>query len=129
MGDSNGDEDGDDVYGDGSGGNSPSRRRAGTETSVPRTWLRDGGGYVTFRGGRPIVLGFSRRTEYIGERAEPGGGQVGHTLARRGQGVTRAWGWCGPARPPPGLPFWLLESSDEILTSHKFRPIPRIFPV
>ena len=36
MGDSNGDEDGGGVDGDDSGGNSPSRRRAGTETSVPR---------------------------------------------------------------------------------------------
>ena len=36
MGVSSGDEDGDGVDGDCSGGNSPSRRRAGTETSVPR---------------------------------------------------------------------------------------------
>ena len=35
----------------------------------------------------------------------------GHTPPRRGQGGTRAWGWCGPTRPPPGVPFWLLESS------------------
>jgi hypothetical protein len=38
MGDSNGDEDGGVVDGDGSGGNSPSRQGAGTETSVPRNW-------------------------------------------------------------------------------------------
>jgi hypothetical protein len=36
MGDSNGDEDGGGVDEDGSGGNSPSRQGAGTETSVPR---------------------------------------------------------------------------------------------
>ena len=36
MGVSNGDEDGGGVDGDGSGGNSPSRQGAGTETSVPR---------------------------------------------------------------------------------------------
>jgi hypothetical protein len=35
MGDRNGDEDGGGVDGDGSGGNSPSRQGAGTETSVP----------------------------------------------------------------------------------------------
>lgn len=36
MGVSNGDEDGGGVDGDGSGGTSPSRQGAGTETSVPR---------------------------------------------------------------------------------------------
>ena len=36
MGGSNGDEDGGGVDGDGSGGTSPSRQCAGTETSVPR---------------------------------------------------------------------------------------------
>ena len=44
MGVSNGDEDGDGVDGDGSGGNSPSRQGAGTEISVPRTRVFDGGG-------------------------------------------------------------------------------------
>jgi hypothetical protein len=38
MGVSNGDEDGGGVDGDGSGGNSPSRQGAGTETYVPRNW-------------------------------------------------------------------------------------------
>ena len=38
MGVSNGDEDGGGVDGDGSGGNSPSRQGARTETSVPRNW-------------------------------------------------------------------------------------------
>jgi hypothetical protein len=37
MGVSNDDEDGGRVDGDGSGGNSPSRQGAETETSVPRT--------------------------------------------------------------------------------------------
>ena len=36
MGISNGDEDGGGLDGDGSGGNSPSRQGAGTETSVPQ---------------------------------------------------------------------------------------------
>ena len=44
MGDSNGDEDGGGVYGDGSGGTSPSRQGAETETSVPRIRVLDGGG-------------------------------------------------------------------------------------
>jgi hypothetical protein len=38
MGVSNGDEDGGRVDGDGSGGNSLSRKGAETETSVPRNW-------------------------------------------------------------------------------------------
>jgi hypothetical protein len=38
MGVSNGDEDGGGVDGDDSGGNSPSRQGAGTETSVPQNW-------------------------------------------------------------------------------------------
>jgi hypothetical protein len=38
MGDSNDDEDGGGVDGDGSGGNSLSRQGAETETSVPRNW-------------------------------------------------------------------------------------------
>ena len=79
-----------------SGGTSPSRRRAGTETSVPRTWLRDGGGYVTFRGGRPIVLGFSETKEYIGEEVasgEPGGGLP---TPGRSSGPSRAALWGAP---------------------------------
>ena len=44
MGISNSDEDGGGVDGDGSGGNSPSRQGARTETSVPRIRVSDGGG-------------------------------------------------------------------------------------
>ena len=62
-----------------SGGNSPSRQGAGTEISVPRTRVDDGGGYGTFRGWRLLFLGFSRRGEYIGERAMSVGGQGPHT--------------------------------------------------
>ncbi|KAK1650346.1 hypothetical protein QYE76_068151 [Lolium multiflorum] len=70
MGDSNGDEDGGGVDGDDSGaiprpGGVPEQRLLS-----PETCLRDGGGYGTLRGISSIVLGFSRRTEYIGERAE-----------------------------------------------------------
>ena len=42
-----------------SGGTSPSRQGAGTEISVPRTKVDDGGGCERFRGILPIVLGFS----------------------------------------------------------------------
>ena len=44
MGVSNGDRDGGGVDGDGSGGNSPSRQGARTETSVPRNLFSAGGG-------------------------------------------------------------------------------------
>ena len=61
------DGDGSGVDGDGSGGTSPSRQGARTETSVPRTWLRDGGGYESFSGKLPGVLGFSRPRLFIDE--------------------------------------------------------------
>ena len=60
MGVSNGDEDGGGVDGDGSGGNSPSRQGAETETSVPRTRVGDGGRDGTFRGLMLSSLGFFR---------------------------------------------------------------------
>ena len=44
MGVSNGDEDGGGVDEDGSGGNSPSRQGARTETSVPRNLVLASGG-------------------------------------------------------------------------------------
>ena len=54
MGGSNGDEDGGGVDGDGSGGNSPSRQGAETETSVPRIRVFGGGGALElFWGNRP----------------------------------------------------------------------------
>ena len=76
----------------------------------PETWLRcdgDGGTFLEVSG---LDLGFLCRGEYIGERAEPGGHQVGHTPPRRGRGVPAPGGGVGP----PGLPqvspsgFWSL---------------------
>ena len=63
MGVSNSDEDGGGVDGDGSGGNSPSRQGAETETSVPETWFRVDGRVGTFRGFLLIDLGFLRDGE------------------------------------------------------------------
>ena len=71
----------------------------------PETWLRCDGGGGTFLEDLGLFLGFLPRGEYIGERAEPEAVQVGHTPARRGQGVTRAWGRCGPPVAPPDLPL------------------------
>ena len=55
----------------------------------PETWLRcdgDGGTFLEVSG---LDLGFLRRGEYIGERAEPGGHQVGHTLPGTARGYPR----------------------------------------
>jgi hypothetical protein len=77
----------------------------------PKTWLQCDGGDRTFLEDSGLFLGFLASGQYIGERAEPGASQGGPTWARRGQGPTYAWGWCGPPRPPPEVPLWLLESS------------------
>ena len=71
-----------------SGGTSPSRQGAGTEISVPRTRVDDGGGYGTFRG-RRLLFGSSRRRQYIGERAMSVGARGAHTMSRGGQGGPR----------------------------------------
>ena len=96
-----------------SGGPSPSRRRAGTETSVPRTWLRDGGGYGTLRGISSTVLGFSETEEYIGEGAMSVESRGAYPIGRRGQGWGRAPLGCGRLVAPLRLLFGLLEGSVE----------------
>ena len=67
-------------------------------------WWRHSG---DFRGRRQKDLGFSRRRKLIGGRAMPGGGQGAHTLPGRGQGWTRAQGWCGHPGAPLRLQFGL----------------------
>ena len=72
MGGSNGDEDGGGVDGDGSGGNSPSRQGAGTESSVPRIlssmaaalWTR--GGNIEHRARVFSLGGICRRKGEVG---------------------------------------------------------------
>ena len=60
MGTSNGDEDGDGVDGDGSGGALPRPGRVPEQRFMsPRTRVDDGGGYGTFRGRRLMYLEFS----------------------------------------------------------------------
>jgi hypothetical protein len=49
----------------------------------------------TLLGETPIYLGFLCRRLFIGEAAMSEGGPGAHTIARRGQGVTRAMAWCG----------------------------------
>ena len=79
--DDGGDGDGG-VDGDGSGGNSPSRQGAGTETSVPRNlfWMTAELGVVFCE----ILwgLGFSPRGQFMVQRAASGGARGSHTTLR-----------------------------------------------
>ena len=56
----------------------------------PETWLRCDGGGGTFLKDSGLFLGFLPQGDYIGGRAESEAVQGGHTLAKRGQGGTRA---------------------------------------
>ena len=92
-----------------------------------QTRVDDGGGDGTFRGIMLGSLGFLGPKEYIGERAASGGNRGGHARGGRHPLLGRALGWCGCLVAPLRLPFWLLESFDEIFAHVDFRPIPRIF--
>jgi hypothetical protein len=98
---------------DGSGGTSPSRQGAGTETLSPkihRRWRRSCG---TLSGKLPIVLGFSIPRLLIGEGASSGGDQGGLTIGGHGQGLGRAPSWCGQPLARLRLSFSLWSSSEK----------------
>ena len=107
MGVSSGDEDGGGVDGDDSGGNSPSRRRAGTETSVPRNLssmaaaLRNSSWNMTCFFRVYASGGINRR------RGNVGGAPRGpnHQAARWGPLPRRPVVW-----PPRGSPSSLLRT-------------------
>ena len=103
MGISNGDEDGGGVDGDGSGGNSPSRQGARTQTSVPRISSATVAALRNFSWISARFLGFSTRRHLIGEEATRGGARGAHTTPGRGL----AW-------PAPGLHenvlFWSIRT-------------------
>jgi hypothetical protein len=65
----------------------------------------------------PIVLGFSVPRLLIGEGASSGGGQGGHTMGGRGQGLGRAPQLCGQPLAPLRLSFGLRYSSGKNKTS------------
>jgi hypothetical protein len=67
-----------------------------------------------FRGKAIRRLGFSRRGEYIGERAASGGGPAGLTPWWRRPGVGRATLECGWLLAPLHLIFGLREASVKI---------------
>jgi hypothetical protein len=75
--------------GDGSGGTSPSRQGAGTETSVPRNLASTVAALRNYSGKLPTPLGFSVLRLYIGEGASSGGIQGLLTPGWRGQGLDR----------------------------------------
>ena len=61
---------------------------------------RNGGGI--FLSSLPEAWG--SREDEIREEAPAEVGQGGLTMPRRGLGLARAWGWCGPAVAPSGSP-------------------------
>jgi hypothetical protein len=67
-----------------------------------------------FRGKAIRPLGFSRRGEYIGERAASGGGPGGLTTWWCGQALGRATLGCGEPLAPLRLIFGLRDASGKI---------------
>ena len=80
---------------------------------IPRDGIDGGGVSVTFLVSWLLVLGFSRRKDYIGEGAESGDARGAHPIWRRGQGWGRAPLWCGRLVAPLRLLFGVLEDSVE----------------
>ena len=117
MGVSSGDEDGGGVDGDGSGGTSPSRQRAGTETSVPRNLSSMA---AALRNPFWNMTGYFRvfASGAIYRRKDDGQSLrrwAPHATAR--QGVGRAGLWGGAHGPPLDWPFWLRGRAGKIGTS------------
>jgi hypothetical protein len=67
-----------------------------------------------FQGKAIRPLGFSRRGEYIGERAASGGGPGGLTPWWHGQGLGHATLGCGEPLDPLRLIFRLRDASEKI---------------
>jgi hypothetical protein len=67
-----------------------------------------------FQGKAVCPLGFSRRGEFIGERAASGGGPGGLTTWWRGQGLGRATLGCGEPLAPLRLIFGLCDALGKI---------------
>jgi hypothetical protein len=67
-----------------------------------------------FRGKAIHPLGFSRRGDFIGERAASEVGPGGLTMGRHGQGLGRAALWCGWPLAPLRLIIGLREASVKI---------------
>jgi hypothetical protein len=101
--------------GDGSGGTSPSRQGAGTETSVPRNLSTAA---VELRSENlPTPLGFSVPRLYIGEGASSGGCQGILTHRGHSQVLGHATLVCGALVAPLHLLFGSLEASGKNKTS------------
>jgi hypothetical protein len=70
-----------------------------------------------FRGKLIGPFRFSRRGEYIVGRAASGSGPGGHTIPRRGHGVTHTVGWSGRPLAPLRVCFGLRHAPGKIGTS------------
>jgi hypothetical protein len=99
MGDSNGDEDGGGVDGDGSGGNSPSWQGARTETYVPQNWASMAAALWNFSWTETVLF-----RVFASKRIYRRKGDV--IWLTRGPHHLVAWPGGGPrhpmVRPPPG---------------------------
>jgi hypothetical protein len=118
------------TNGDGSGGTSPSRQGAGTETSIPRNSsavvveLRNSSGNFADCS-RVFCPEASYRRRGI---VRSGLGAPHHRWARPGPGPRPLMVW--PASGPSPAPVWSSSSVREKKEfPNLFRPIPRIFPV
>jgi hypothetical protein len=90
MGLSNIDEDGGEVDGDGSGGNSPSRQGAGTETSILRILSSAAAELWNFLWMEACIFKVFAFGGIYRRKGEVGGSQGAKTTPRRGQGLGRA---------------------------------------
>jgi hypothetical protein len=113
MEDSNVDGHGGGVDGDGSGGNSPSRQGAKTETSVPRNWSPMVAALQNFSSTEARQFRVFPQREYIGGRAMSEGVLGAHTRWWRGQGHPRHLVVWPPPGPPPSL-LWTLSRVRKI---------------
>ena len=86
----------------------------GRASEPSRTRVDDGGGDGTFRGFLIGYLGFSRKEQFIGERARSVEAQGPYTTWRRIGGGTRATTWCGHLGALLRLSFGLRERVGEI---------------
>ena len=68
----------------------------GSSFDLDRIGVDDGGGSGPVEENMNTVLGFLVEGAFVGERAKAVELRGPHTTSSRGQGGSRAWGWCGP---------------------------------
>jgi hypothetical protein len=103
--------------GDGSGGTSPSRQGAETETSVPRNSSAAVAELRNYSGNFADWFRVFRREASYRRRGVVRRRPGGLTIGGRGQGLGRAPSWCGQPLAPLRLSFGLRSSSGKNKTS------------